>query len=117
MNTKMIKILVFLTLSIFLLTITACHHHDVRQYSGHGNDAGLTSYIVKELDLDSEQEIQLAEVLTSFEEKKEELGKRNELRDIFVEQLKSREFDQDYLRQETVKLIRKLENVSNEILS
>ena len=78
MNNKMIKTLLFFTLSIFLLTITACQHDEGRRHSGHGNGAGLTNHIVKELDLDSEQEIQLAVVQTSFEEKKEELGKRNE---------------------------------------
>jgi hypothetical protein len=117
MNNKMIKTLVFFTLSIFLLTITACQHNEGRRHFGHGNGAGLTNHIVKELDLDFEQEIQLTEVLTSFEEKKEELGKGNELRSILVEQIKNRKFDQDYLRQETVKLIRELEKASNEFIT
>jgi hypothetical protein len=117
MNNKMIKTLVFFTLSIFLLTITACQHNEGRRHFGHGNGAGLTNHIVKELDLDSEQEIQLTEVLTSFEEKKEELDKRNELRKVFVEQLKNKELDTDYLRQETVELIQELENASNEFIT
>jgi len=117
MNKKIIKPLVICMLSVFLLTITACDHYGGRHHSGRGNSDRLTSHIVSELDLDSRQEVKLGEVLSNFEEKREGLGKHDELRNIFVSQLKNKDLDEEYLRQETAQLIRELERISDEFIT
>ena len=101
MNKKMTKTLVICMMSIFLFTMTACQYHGERRHSGYGNSEGLPNYIANKLDLDSGQETQLSVMLTNLEETRKEQGKRNELRIIFVEQLKRNELDEEYLRQET----------------
>jgi hypothetical protein len=117
MNKKMTKTLVICMVSIFLFAITACQYHGERRHSGYGNSEGLPNYIASKLELDSGQETQLSVMLTNLEEAREELGKRNELRVIFVEQLKRNELDKEYLRQETTEFIRELESTFNKFIT
>ncbi|MCP4370437.1 MAG: hypothetical protein GY797_20345 [Deltaproteobacteria bacterium] len=118
MNSNTIRTLIFCTLSIFFLSITACHHHNEKRYFGHGGGkAGLTNYIVKELDLDSAQEDQLIGILTIFEEKKEGQSKHDELKNIFMEHLKNKELDEEYLRQKTTVYISELKGASNKFIT
>jgi hypothetical protein len=117
MNKKMTKTLVICMMSIFLFAMTACQYHGERRHSGYGNSEGLPYYIASKLDLDSGQETQLTEMLANLEETREELGRRDELRIIFVEQLKNKELDEDYLRQEITEFIREMESSANEFIT
>jgi homoaconitase/3-isopropylmalate dehydratase large subunit len=117
MKNKTIKTLVFLTLSIFLLTLTACQHYGERRNSGHESREGLTNHIALELNLNLEQEAHLSEVLSTFEEKREELRRPDELRRIFINQLKKKDLDEALLHREIREFIRELESVSNQFIT
>jgi len=117
MNKKMTKTLVICMMSIFLIAMTACQYHDERHNSGYGDSEGLPNYIANKLDLDSGQETQLSVMLTNLEETRKEQSKRNELRIIFVDQLKKNELDEEYLIQETKEFIRELESSFNKFIT
>ncbi len=114
MNNHLMKTLIICTLSLILLSFTACRHHG----DGRHTDINrVTGHIVKELALDSDQENQLSGILASFEEKRKELDKPHALRTIFVEQLKNEELDEEYLRKETSEYMQELENTANELIT
>jgi hypothetical protein len=117
MNKKTTKTLVIGMLFISLLTMTACYQHDERRHLGYGDSEGLPGLIVSKLNLNSGQETQLTEMLVNLEETREELGRRDELRIIFVEQLKNKELDEDYLRQEITEFIREMKSSANEFIT
>ncbi len=117
MNKNTFKTISIFLVSVFFLTLTACTHHGERRHSDHGSSNKITGYIAGKLDLDSRQETQLSEVLSNLDEKRKELAKQDELRKIFVNQLKNKYLDEEYLRRETTEFIRELESASDQFIT
>jgi hypothetical protein len=109
--------LVICIVTFLMLGLSACQHRVDRRHSEFENNEKLTGHIVSELDLNGSQEILLNEMLRGLEEAKKELGERDELKQNFVSQLNSEDLDEEYLRLESYRVIRELENASDKFIT
>jgi hypothetical protein len=109
--------LVICIVTFLMLGLSACQHRVDRRHSEFENNEKLTGHIVSELDLNGSQEILLNEMFRGLEEAKKELGDRDELKQNFVSQLNSEDLDEEYLRRETYRVIRELENASDKFIT
>ena len=109
--------LIISIMTILLLGLSACHHHGDRRHSEFGSGDRLTGHVVSELDLTTNQETLLNDIVKDLEEARKELGDSEDLKRIFVSQLNNENLDEEYLRRETARLIRELESVSDKFIS
>jgi hypothetical protein len=109
--------LVICIVTFLMLGLSACQHRVDRRHSEFENNEKLTGHIVSELDLNGSQEILLNEMFRVLEEAKKELGDRDELKQNFVSQLNSEDLDEEYLRLESYRVIRELENASDKFIT
>ena len=117
MNEQAAYKLITIILSIGLLVITGCHHHGSRRYYSTRDLNNVTDKIVKDLELNQSQERQLDAILSSLEEKKDELSRGHELVDEISKQLASEDLDEVYLRKRTSEVFRELEEVSKDFIT
>jgi hypothetical protein len=109
--------LVICIMTILMLGLTACQHRGDRRHAELENNEKLAGHIVSELELNGSQEILLNEIIRNLEEAKKELGDREELKQIFVSQLNSEVFDEEYLHRETARVTRELERASDKFIT
>lgn len=86
-NTNNLKLTIFI-LTILLFGLTACRHHGDLRHSVYDNGDRLAGHIFSELELNGRQGILLNEIVRDLEETRKKLSDREELKQIFVSQLK-----------------------------
>jgi len=117
MNTTKNLKLIICSLAIFLFGVTACNHRGGLHHSDIEKNEIRKGHIVSKLDLDGNQEAMLNEIMRDMDETRKDLAGWDELRQIFVSQLKNEDLDEEYLRLETAKVIRELENTSDKLIT
>lgn len=117
MNRKKKRTLVACVLAFSLMTLAACQHHGERRHHSDTDRGRLASHVVAELELDSGQATQIRALLSNLDGKRDDQGHRAQIRNLFVSQLKNEVFDEEHLRDETSKLIRELEAVSEKFIA
>ena len=117
MNRRNMKFMTVLVLSVVFLSVTACHRHYNREQDRFAEHGEITDHISKELSLRPDQSKQLAEFMSWFKKRKESLDRKEELREIFLEELTKDELDKEYLLQTSTNYIRELEQTSQEFIT
>lgn len=107
---------VLLVLLVVLFSITGCHHRYNEKTFGFGKNSGAVNHISKELSLDSNQSLQLAELATWLEMQKEELNKKAEFRKLFVDEMKNAAINEEHLQQVSRNYFREIENTVHEFI-
>ncbi len=117
MNRLNMKFMTVLVLSVVFLSVTACHRHYNREQDRFAEHGEITNHISKELSLRPDQSMQLVEFMTWFEKRKKSLDRKEELREIFLEELTKDTLDEEYLLQTSTNYIRELEQTSQEFIT
>ncbi len=117
MNRLNMKFMTVVVLSAVFLSVTACHQHYNREQDRLIEHGEVTDHISKELSLRPDQSKQLAEFMSWFKKRKESLDRKEELREIFLEELTKDELDKEYLLQTSTNYIRELEQTSQEFIT
>lgn len=117
MNRLYMKLPMVFVLSMVFLSVTACHQHSNREHDRFAGNVEITDHIFKELSLRPDQSAQLDEFMSWFEKRQESLDRKEELREIFLEELTKDTLDEEYLLLTSTNYIRELEQTSRELIT
>jgi Spy/CpxP family protein refolding chaperone len=114
MNSQILKVSLVFILLISLSALSGCYRHEDRRLSNSltFDYQKHTGEISRELQLTEDQEKRLEQLISSFEEKRNELKEGHTLIKQVVQQLSKEQFDELYIKSSISNYLKGVEEIS-----